>query len=180
MSDLTLLLAATRYASEMHRLQRRKGDGVGPANLKTPYINHPIAVAAEISRAGLTDVNVLCAALLHDTIEDTEATEFDLRMVFGDEITEIVLEVTDDKSLPKARRKELQIEHAPHISVAARHVKLADKISNVRDLLTDAPPDWPVERVREYFDWAKRVVDCIRGTNEILESTFDDIYTQKP
>jgi guanosine-3',5'-bis(diphosphate) 3'-pyrophosphohydrolase len=122
-------------------------------------------------------VNVLCASLLHDTVEDTETTAAELTDIFGKTISDIVLEVTDDKALPKAERKRAQIEHAAHISNPAKLVKLADKISNLRDIVESPPADWDVARKHEYFNWAKKVVDQVRGTNSALEKIFDDIYT---
>ena len=126
------------------------------------------------------DPAVIMAALLHDTIEDTETTPEELAKRFGRKVAKIVGEVTDDKSLPKAERKRLQVEHAPHISREAKLVKLADKISNLRDMAASAPKTWPKSRVREYFDWAKRVVDALRGVHPRLERIFDEVYSRKP
>ena len=124
----------------------------------------------------MTDIEVLCAALLHDTIEDTETVVDELSVVFGSAIAAIVLEVTDDKSLPKHTRKDLQVEHAPRISAKAKLVKLADKICNLRDI-TEAPPaDWSRERKLAYFEWSKRVVAGLRGSNAALENAFDEVY----
>jgi guanosine-3',5'-bis(diphosphate) 3'-pyrophosphohydrolase len=123
---------------------------------------------------------VLAAALLHDTLEDTQTTRTELRKTFGPNITKIVEEVTDDKRLPKQRRKELQVEHAAHISKSAKLVKLADKISNLSDMATSPPAGWSLQRKREYFDWAKRVIDQVRGTNSKLERRFDALYRKRP
>ena len=169
------LLSAIAFAADKHRDQRRKDASA------SPYINHPIALANVLANeAGIEDERVLIAAILHDTIEDTETTEQELARLFGQEITAIVLEVTDDKALPKAERKRLQIEHAPDISRRAKLVKLADKICNLRDIATTQPVDWSVERKREYFDWAKSVVDGLRGVNPGLEHIFDEAYKAKP
>lgn len=167
-----LLIAAANFAAERHRYQRRKDVDA------TPYINHPLALAQVLAvEAGIDDPDVLCAALLHDTIEDTETTREDLEAAFGPRITAIVLEVTDDKSLPAAARKQAQIDHAPHISRKAKLVKLADKISNLRDLLA-SPPDWPTERKRAYFDWAAAVIAGLRGTNAKLEAIADGVLAR--
>lgn len=167
-SDIPVLVAAAAFAAEKHRDQRRKGADA------SPYINHPIALAYVLAReSDIVDVSTIAAALLHDTVEDTDTTAEELRGLFGDEITAIVLEVTDDKSLPKADRKRLQIEHAADLSHRAKLVKLADKICNLRDIRRTPPADWSLERRREYLDWAIRVVDGLRGTHKGLEVLFD-------
>lgn len=146
-----------------------------------PYINHPIALASVLREEGaVLDATVIAAALLHDTMEDTETTFEELRGHFGDEIAQIVAEVTDTKWLAKTSRKQLQIAKAANASEGARLVKLADKISNLRDIIASPPADWSIERKREYFDWAKAVVDQIRGTNSNLERRFDQLYRQRP
>lgn len=170
-----LILKAVQFAAEKHRDQRRKDADA------SPYINHPIALANVLANEGsVTDAEVLCAALLHDTIEDTETSAEELRMQFGETITSIVLEVTDDKSLPKAERKRLQVEHAPHASPMAKQVKLADKICNLRDILASPPTDWPIERKQDYFDWAARVVAGARDAHPGLAGVFDQLYARKP
>jgi len=88
--------------------------------------------------------------------------------------------VTDDKTLSAPERKRLQIEHAGELSKRARLVKLADKISNLRDLTLNAPFEWSLQRRRDYFDWAKKVIDKVRGTNKKLERAFDDAYAGRP
>ena len=169
------ILEALQFAALKHRDQRRKDLEA------SPYINHPIALANILWReGGVTDASVICAALLHDTIEDTQTTAAELRRHFGAKVAGIVLEVTDDKKLDKAVRKRLQIEHAPHLSRAAKLVKLADKISNVRDMNASPPAHWPLRRRREYFDWAKKVVDGLRGVHPRLEKLFDAAYSKKP
>jgi len=175
LSGIPLVLRAIEFAAWKHRDQRRKDERA------SPYINHPIAVAEVLSRdGGVRNSEVLAAALLHDTLEDTETTSTELRRAFGPKIARIVQEVTDDKSLPKERRKELQIEHAAHISRGAKLVKLADKICNLSDILASPPKDWPLGRKREYFDWSKRVINQVRGTNVALERRFDRLYRKRP
>ena len=174
MADKRIIKAAY-FASVKHREQRRKDTE------KTPYINHPLALANVLAvECGVDDVEVICGALLHDTIEDTDTTEEELLEAFGEQITRIVLEVTDDENLDKVARKEAQVSHAPHISDQAKLVKLADKISNLRDIVASPPSDWSLERKREYFDWAARVVDGVRGVHPELEALFDKIYLKKP
>ncbi len=173
--ELALLLKALAFAAHKHRDQRRKDAGA------SPYINHPIALAdVLVNEGGVADVEVVCAALLHDTVEDTATTHEELVNAFGSRIARIVAEVTDDKSLPKEERKRLQIEHAPTLSRAAKLVKLADKICNVRDLGDHPPVGWDRKRRREYFDWAKQVTDRMRGTNRRLEAAFDAAYARRP
>lgn len=174
-TDLPLVLKAINFAADKHRGQSRKD----AAN--TPYINHPIALANLLTNyAGVSSPDVIAAAILHDTVEDTDTTVEDIEELFGTAIRDIVMEVTDDKSLPSAERKRLQIEHAASISHEAKLVKLADKISNLQDIIASPPVKWSLERKREYFDWAKAVVDQLRGTNEKLEKLFDEIYSKKP
>lgn len=175
MNDALRLLEAVRYAAHQHRRQTRKG-GEG-----TPYINHPVAVAHLLaSVGGVTDVALLQAAVLHDTVEDTGATEDELRERFGDDVARLVMEVTDDKSLPKATRKQLQIDHASHKSERARMLKIADKIQNLMDICDEPPADWSLERKREYFDWAAAVVAGLRGANAALEALFDEVVARRP
>lgn len=173
--DSDLLIDALAFAALKHRDQRRKDPEA------SPYINHPIALSRVLSvEAGLHDARLLAAAVLHDTLEDTQTTFEELRERFGKAVATVVREVTDDKTLPKADRKRLQIEHAMHLSRRARLVKLADKICNVRDIASNPPPTWPLQRRREYFDWAKAVIDRIRGTNKRLEKLFDEAFAAKP
>ena len=168
------LIQVLNFSAEKHKNQRRKDVEA------SPYINHPIALANVLANeGGIANSEVLCAAILHDTLEDTETTEAELRDHFGDTITDIVLEVTDDKNLPKEQRKQLQIDHAPHISHEAKLVKLADKICNLRDMLSAPPKDWPVERKQAYFQWAEDVVVGLRGTNAKLEKIFDGLLDEK-
>ena len=173
-SDTGLVLAAAAFAAHKHRDQRRKDADA------SPYINHPIALANVLcNEAGVTDPAALAAALLHDTIEDTDTRYEELVERFGTHVADVVREVTDDKSLPKEQRKLLQIEHAPHLSPAAKCVKLADMISNLRDILASPPADWALERKQKYFDWANQVVDGVRGAHPELERRFDAVYHQR-
>ena len=152
-SSISLVIRALDFAARRHTRQRRKGGA------KAPYINHPIRVAYYLDTlAGIEDPHLLAAALLHDTVEDTEATIEELRVEFGGEVAEIVAEVTDDKSLEKHTRKELQVEHAPEASWAAAQLKIADKLCNVEDIATAPPPDWGRDRLTEYLAWSERVV----------------------
>ena len=104
MTSAARIVQAARFAAEKHKDQRRKDADA------SPYINHPLAVASVLAvEGGVDDTDVLCAALLHDTIEDTQTTAAELEAIFGDKVTAIVLEVSDDKSLAKALRKEAQV-----------------------------------------------------------------------
>lgn len=164
-------LKALNFAANKHRHQRRKDSD------KTPYINHPIAVAnILLNEASVTDEVVLISALLHDTVEDTETTFEELEQCFGRAIRDVVAEVTDDKSLPKTVRKQKQIDHAAGLSDRAKLVKLADKISNVRDTAIAPPEGWPITRIDEYLEWGKAVIAPIRGTHAQLERLFDQAY----
>jgi guanosine-3',5'-bis(diphosphate) 3'-pyrophosphohydrolase len=173
--DLGLVLRAAQFAALKHKDQRRKDAKA------TPYINHPISLAEVLhTDGGVRDPVVIAAALLHDTIEDTETTYDELRGQFGAEVADTVVELTDTKFVGKKARKRLQVARAKRASECAKQVKLADKICNLRDILASPPADWSLERRQEYFDWAKSVVDQVRGVNPKLERVFDRLYRQRP
>lgn len=175
MNDIAQILRAASFAAHKHRKQRRKDVEA------SPYINHPLALARVLAdEGGITDAATLCAALLHDTVEDTDTTPDELAREFGAEVAAIVAEVTDDKSLVKSERKRLQVEHAAHISDKGKLVKLADKISNLRDVVASPPAGWPLQRRQDYFDWARSVIDRLRGVHPGLEALFDDVYRNRP
>jgi guanosine-3',5'-bis(diphosphate) 3'-pyrophosphohydrolase len=160
---------STGFATWKHEGQLRKGDG------NTPYIHHPIEVAAILAEVGdISDLDVLRAAVLHDTIEDTATTSDELETHFGSRVCSIVLEVSDDTSLKRLERKAAQITHAPHLTTGAQVLKLADKISNVHDVAFSKPVDWAPERQLAYFDWACLVFAGFRGCNPALEALFDE------
>ena len=171
-SELEILRAA-HFAADKHRDQRRKN------RESSPYINHPIEVAETLARVGeVSDLAALQAALLHDTIEDTETTAAELEQAFGPEVRDLVLEVTDDKSLRKPERKRAQIDHAPDLSDRAKMIKLADKICNVGDMLHAPPADWSLQRKLEYLSWSEAVVAGCRGANAALEARFDEVLSK--
>ncbi len=170
MDEVRKLIEAAAFAAGKHTGQKRKGKD------EEPYINHPLEVAdLLVSVGGVDDTDVIIAALLHDTVEDTGTTKQDIEARFGKAAADIVIEVTDDKSLPKAERKRLQVEHAPHLSTGAKLVKLADKISNITDILESPPKGWDEQRRREYVQWGVDVVAGLRGTNAELERQFDEL-----
>ncbi|MFZ1792542.1 MAG: HD domain-containing protein [Anaerolineae bacterium] len=167
------LFSALVFAANKHRDQRRK-DAPG-----SPYINHVLCVANLLAGDGnVTDEDVLLAAVLHDTVEDTATTFDELTAHFGPRVAGFVREVTDDRALPKQTRKQLQIEHAPHLSEGAKQIKLADKTCNVRDINNDPPADWSLERRIAYLDWAESVVAGCRGANPALEKLFDRVLAE--
>lgn len=173
--DTETVLRAADFAARKHKDQRRKDPE------QTPYVNHVIGVTHSLSSAGVVDSVTLSAALLHDTVEDTETSIAELQAEFGESIATVVSEVTDDKTLPRDERKRLQIEHTPHVSQKAKLVKLSDKLYNLRDLNRVAPAGWMPERVDEYFTWASKVVAGARGSNASLERQLDaefDIHTR--
>jgi guanosine-3',5'-bis(diphosphate) 3'-pyrophosphohydrolase len=172
-SNELLILRAIDFAARKHRDQRRKDEEA------SPYINHPIAVSLLLAEIGrVTDPEVLSAAILHDTLEDTKTTSEELEKAFGTKIRKLVEEVTDDKSLPKAKRKQLQIEHACQLSPDAVLIKLGDKISNVLDVTHSPPADWDLQRRREYLDWAEAVVSHAPKVNAALEQYFVNVLAQ--
>jgi guanosine-3',5'-bis(diphosphate) 3'-pyrophosphohydrolase len=174
-TDLGVVVRALAFAADKHRHQQRKDEE------KSPYINHPIdLVNILVNEARIADTLVLVAAILHDTVEDTDTTLPEIAERFGAEVSSLVAEVTDDKSLPKDERKRQQVLHAPHASFRAQQVKLADKIANLRDLSVRPPASWTLDRKRAYFDWSKQVVDGVRGRHPPLEALFDAAYQARP
>jgi (p)ppGpp synthase/HD superfamily hydrolase len=167
------VLKAACFAAEKHAGQRRKGASA------EPYINHLLEVAELVTGAiSEPDYNLAMAALLHDAVEDAGVTRQELAEDFGDDVAALVMEVTDDKSLPKAERKRLQIVNAPRKSPRAQVIKLADKISNLRAILTSPPVDWSGARKREYFEWARQVVEALPQANPALKAEFERLYRE--
>ncbi|HYL80229.1 MAG TPA: HD domain-containing protein [Candidatus Acidoferrum sp.] len=168
-----LLLQALQFSAERHRDQRRKDQNA------SPYINHLIGVASVLANVGgVTEISVLVAAILHDTIEDTRTSGAEIEARFGRKVRLLVEEVTDDKSLAATERKRLQVEHAPHLSLGAKLIKLADKICNVIDVTHTPPTQWSTGRRQEYLDWTERVVAGCRGCNLALERRYDEVLRQ--
>lgn len=173
--EIKQLLKALAFAADKHRLQIRKDAKA------SPYINYPIALANILGNEGhVMDIEIIRAALLHETIEDTDATQEELVTKFSPSICNIVMEVTDNKTLPSERRKQLQIEHAAQISNKAKLAKLADKIANLREMADNPPADWSLHRRQAYFDWGKQVIDQFRGVHPRLEAAFDTAYAKRP
>ncbi len=171
MNPLVQFAYALDFAAHKHTDHRRKGVR------GEPYVNHLVEVARLVAEAtGGEDPLAIAAAVLHDTLEDTDATREELEECFGAEIASIVAEVTDDKRLTKKERKQHQVDAAPHASHRAQLVKLADKISNLRSMQTSPPADWTLERKIEYFKWAASVVAGLRGAHAGLEALFDTAY----
>ena len=164
---------AARFAADRHANQRRKGERA------EPYFNHLAEVAEMLATATLgQDSELVMAGFLHDTIEDQAVSHGELVELFGVDVADLVRHVTDDKTLSKARRKELQVEHAPHQPARAKMLKMADKCSNLAAILT-SPPPWPLDRKLAYFEWAAQVVAGCRGTHAVLEARFDALYARR-
>lgn len=174
-AGFALVLEAAEFAADRHRRQRRKDVHA------TPYINHPLALARLLSNeGGVDDPEILAAALLHDTLEDTETTAAELRERFGARVAGIVEEVSDDPDLDYLARKRRQVERAGSISREAQLVKLADKTCNLRDVAANPPREWTLARRREYFDWACEVIERVRGVHPALEAVFDAAVAARP
>jgi GTP diphosphokinase / guanosine-3',5'-bis(diphosphate) 3'-diphosphatase len=169
MDEIDLLLDAISFAADKHKFQRRKG------SLSIPYINHPIKVCKLISTCGEKSNELLIASILHDVIEDTDTTENELSGIYGPKVASIVKEVTDDMNLPKLKRKEMQITKALIISREAKIIKIADKISNITDIIT-YPLFWTKARKLKYIEWSFRVFENCKGQNELMDQKFYEIY----
>ncbi len=170
---LQRILAAAHFAAQRHAGQKRKGLA------GEPYVNHLIEVAELVAASSeMVDTSLLMAAFLHDTVEDTGVTRGELEELFGSDVAGLVMEVTDDKSLPQKKRKALQVENAPKKSARAQTLKLADKISNLRSILSSPPPDWSAQRKREYFEWARDVIAGLASPNRLLKDEFERTYAR--
>lgn len=170
---MSMFLSATRFAADKHRDQRRKDIRAAP------YINHPIEVTETLWRIGeVRDPIILVSAMLHDTIEDTDTTQQEISTLFGVEVAALVLEVTDDKRLPKMERKRLQIDTAPDKSSRAKMLKIADKICNIQDMMVSPSKDWSLQRRQDYLDWAEKVVCGLQGANAKLDVYFEHLLAQ--
>ena len=169
---MNLVLKATQFAALKHCDQRRK-DG------KTPYIIHPISVAMILGEIGsIEDLEILSAALLHDTLEDTDTSAHELDKIFGSRVRIIVEELTDNDMLTFSQRKQMQIDNAPYLSKDATLVRIADKISNVSDVIENPPPEWNQKRCNKYVDWAEAVMNNCQKVNQDLENHFFELLTE--
>ena len=175
MNNWTKVFNALELSAQRHSGQTRKGDK------KTPYINHPISVIAVLTSHGEDNPDLLAAAALHDVIEDTANGESEIKEAsslilnnFGKKVLDVVLEVSDDKSLPFQERKHRQIINTPYLSTDAKKLKIADKICNIRDMINDPPSNWSVDRKTGYLEWAMKVIDGARGVNTKMEKDFDE------
>jgi guanosine-3',5'-bis(diphosphate) 3'-pyrophosphohydrolase len=166
------VIDAILFAASCHAGQTRK-DGI------TPYINHPIEVMHLLAFTGeVSDPEILMSAVLHDVIEDTNTTAEEIAERFGKKVADIVLELTDDTSLPKEERKKQQLLTAGELSPAARLIRISDKICNVYDILYAPPGNWDLKRRKEYLAWANSVVMKLQGTNTALESHFEELMLE--
>ena len=172
-SDIGRLLQAAHLSADKHRDQRRKGVR------NTPYINHPLEVAERLNRvAGIEDATILIAAILHDTIEDTETSEEELQRLFGPAVAGLVSELSEDKAPHWTVRKRHEIDSAPGLSPAAKLIKLSDKTSNVADTAANPPGDWTLDRRRDYLTFAALVADGCRGGSPALDAEFDRVLAE--
>jgi guanosine-3',5'-bis(diphosphate) 3'-pyrophosphohydrolase len=173
MTDVQDFLRAAAFAARKHRLQKRKDADA------SPYINHPIEVAAILAHDGeVTDPVTLVAAVLHDTLEDTKTTPEELATTFSPAIRDLVQELTDDERLPKGERKARQVAGAPHLSARAKLIRIADKIANVRDVTHHPPAHWDLARRQAYLDWTEQVVAGCRGANPRLDAICDHVLRE--
>lgn len=184
--EIDRVLDAVEWAADKHKGQVRKGPE------KEAYIGHPIRVMNGLRRAGVDDANMLTAAVLHDTIEDTGASFYEISHRFGKDVAEMVKAVTDDKDLPKAERKRKQIEHAAemckasegsdlkaYVAAGAMLIKQADKLDNLRSFEGSRPEGWSDERVEGYFVWAFAVVARMKLMPGPLEDGLTEVFRKR-
>jgi guanosine-3',5'-bis(diphosphate) 3'-pyrophosphohydrolase len=169
---LRLVSEAADFAARRHSGQQRKGRG------NEPYVNHLAEVANLLSIAtDGTDAELVAAGWLHDTIEDTATTREELAQEFGERVTALVVEVTDDMTLPKQERRQKQIVDAPRKSPGTKLIKIADKISNIRARILPQPSQEERDDLIDYVGWAEKVVAGCRGVNAVLDRMFDETVT---
>ena len=173
LSDIGLILQAAHFSADKHRDQRRKG------GRNTPYINHPLEVAEQLNRiGGIEDTQILIAAILHDTIEDTETTAAEIEALFGHEVAALVVELSEDKAPHSTDRKRAEIDGARDLSPGAKLIKLVDKTTNVADTVANPPGDWTLQRRRDYLEFASQVAAGCRGANPALDAEFDRVLAE--
>ena len=168
LTGLRLVSEAADLAARRHNGMARKGRG------NEPYINHLAEVAnllALVTDGG--DAELIAAGWLHDTVEDTNTTREELAQKFSERVAALVLEVTDDMSLPKSQRRQKQIDDAPHKSPSAKLIKIADKISNIRARILPRPSQDERDDLIDYLTWAEKVVAGCRGVNPALDRAFN-------
>lgn len=172
-TDIGRIIQAAHFSADKHRDQRRKG------SRNTPYINHPLEVAERLNRiGGVENADVLVAAILHDTIEDTETTAAEIEQLFGRDVARLVTELTVDKEPYWTVRKRNEIDDAPKLSANAKLIKLSDKTSNVADTVSNPPGEWTLQRRRDYLEFAGLVADGCRGINVALDAEFDRVMAE--
>jgi guanosine-3',5'-bis(diphosphate) 3'-pyrophosphohydrolase len=169
LTGLRLVSEAADLAARRHSGMARKGRG------HEPYINHLAEVAnllAAVTEGA--DAELVAAGWLHDSIEDTATTQEELAETFGTRVAALVVEVTDDMTLPKRERRQRQVVDAPKKSPGAKLIKIADKISNIRARILPQPDRDERDDLIDYVAWAEQVVAGCRGGNAMLDRTFDD------
>ncbi len=147
-SDTAKLRAAYRYAKNVHAGQRRRSG--------EPYFTHPVAVAALLAEQRLDDATLI-TALLHDTVEDTDATYGDITGLFGEEIAELVDGVTKLTNLQLSSTETRQAENFRKLFMAMSRdlrvilVKLSDRLHNMRTIAS-LQPEKQARKARETMD----------------------------
>jgi len=164
--DSPYLTSVLAYAEQKHAGQLRKGAR------EEAYIHHVVDVAEIVTDVTNGDESIIAAALLHDVIEDSDATSEEIGKAFGQEVADLVVELTDAPGLAERDRRQAQIDHAPHLSDTAKLIKIADKISNLKEMTVDPPASWNAAQQRAYLDWGEAVFVGLKGLNENLDELF--------
>ena len=163
-----MILKALNFAREKHEGQFRKDE------FQRPYIVHPVGVYGLLFNAGIENEDVLCAALLHDTIEDTNTTFDELAIEFNIEVAGLVGEVTNNPAISKAKQKLMQLEDAPYMTNGARLVRFADKINNLNDIAEFPPVGWDKAKKDRYVEFCKELIPLLNIDNEYLNKKFKE------
>lgn len=168
---MRLVVRAAEFAARAHCRHRRKDVD------ETPYINHLTHVAFLLAEAGC-DAALVAAGYLHDTIEDVDVSYETLHTEFGADVAELVLAVTDDRTLRWQEQKQAQIDRAPRSTPRLAALKLADKISNLCSLRDTPPHGWDQREIRKYVDWAHEVVTRLPAPNAMLMAEYEQIRAE--
>lgn len=164
--DVTKLLSAIHDASEAHAGQKRR-DG-------TEVLGHPLRVAKNLlDLFGFVEIDMLLAAILHDTLEDTKLEEMEILKKYGLRVLGLVKELTDDPTLKRDEQKMVQLMKAPFYSPAGKKIKFADRYDNLMSIM-----NLPELSPRE-VDYINHSYNLLSGMNTQWSLSLRDVLVSK-